>query len=881
MREVLTPKALNSKAQGRTERQRRAHPGFGLWASIAIFVQRFQRRCSRSFRYPGCAAFAATLGFRVQPLRGRGTIAALVAVFLVVFFQNPAWAASPQLTYLYPPGVERGHEHKITFSGARLKDAEEILLYDSGVKVKKLEVVDAQNVRATIEVAKDCRLGEHIAAVRTKSGVSDYRSYFVGALPGVDEKEPNNDFDKPQPIQQNVCVAGTLQNEDADYYRIHAKNGERLSVEVEGIRLGQAYFDPFVSILDKNRFELSAVDDMVLTKQDPLASIVIPEDGDYTILVREASYRGADNCHYRLHIGNFPRPTVAYPAGGKRGEHVKVQLLGDATGPIEREITVPADPNADSSLFIEDKCGITPTPVPFRAFDEGNILETEPNDGLDKANAAELPLALNGRLQKKGDVDCFKFAAKKGQTWEIECYARRLGSPMDPVFTIYKDDKTKTLIAGNDDARGQDSYLRWAVPEDGNYYIRITDHLGQGGETYVYRVEMTPVKPALSITIPRVERFGQTRQTVVIPRGNRYGALIQANRADFGGPIELLEKNLIPGVTMTARPMHPSTTLVPVVFEAGEDAPLAGSAIDLRAKLSDPKQKLAIEGGFENSADFVLGEPNAAVFISGVVHKLAMVVTEKVPYHIEIVQPHVPLVRSGTMNVKVAVKRDKGFDAPLTLLFPFNPPSVGSAGAVTIEKGKNEGLYPINAAADAAIGKWPMMVIGAADINGQAWVSSQLAELEVADRYVVFDMKRAACDKGQPAQIQCGLTHNTSFDGKAKADLLGLPPGVTADPVEFTKDTKDVAFQVKTTKATPVGTHKTLFAQVTITHKGEPIVGTVGTSELQVNEPPAAAAAAPAKTAASKPATPAPAAKPLSRLEQLRAKAHHQDDKKP
>jgi hypothetical protein len=805
----------------------------------------------------------------------------LIHAAIAILAGSHVQAASPQLTNVNPPGVQRGHEDTITFVGARLKDAEEILFYDSGVKVKKLEAVDPQNVRVTVEVAKDCRLGEHIVAVRTKSGVSDYRSFFVGALPKVDEKEPNNDFEKPQQITANICVAGTLQNEDADYYRIHAKKGERLSVEVEGIRLGQAYFDPFVSILDKNRFELASVDDTALAKQDPFVSVVIPEDGDYTILVREASYRGADNCHYRLHVGNFPRPSVAYPAGGKRGERLKVQLLGDATGAFEQEITVPVDPQANADLFIEDKQSITPSPVPFRAFAEGNILETEPNDELKTATVAELPLALNGRMQKKGDVDCFKFAAKKGQVWEIECYARRIGSPMDPVFTIYKDDAAKSLIAGNDDARGQDSYLRWQVPEDGNYYIRITDHLGQGGDTYVYRVELTPVKPVLSISIPRVERYGQSRQTVVIPRGNRYGAIIQANRADFGGPIELLQKNLIPGVTMIARPMHPSTTLMPVVFEAAETAPLNGSAVDLRAKLSDPKQTTAVEGGFENNADFVLGEPNNAVFINGVVHKLAMAVSEKVPYRLEIVQPKVPLVRAGTMNVKVIVHRDKGFDAPLTLLFPFNSPSVGAAGSITIDKGKNEGLYPINAAGDAAIGKWPMMVIGAADINGQAWVSSQLAELEVAERFVTFDMKRSACDKGQPTQIQCTLAHATAFDGKAKAELLGLPPGVSAAPVEFTKETKELAFQVKTTKDTPVGSHKTLFCQTTITQNGEPIVGTVGTTELQVNEPPAAAPAPARKADAAKPATPPPAAKPLSRLEQLRAKAHHQDEKKP
>ena len=97
-------------------------------------------------------------------------------------------------------------------------------------------------------------------------------------------------------------------------------------------------------------------------------SVVIPEDGEYTILVRETSYRGADNCRYRLHVGNFPRPTVAYPAGGKRGEQLKVQFLGDATGPIEREITVPADPQAIADQFVEDEQGVTPSAVPFRAF---------------------------------------------------------------------------------------------------------------------------------------------------------------------------------------------------------------------------------------------------------------------------------------------------------------------------------------------------------------------------------------------------------------------------------------------------------------------------------------------------------------------------------
>jgi hypothetical protein len=767
----------------------------------------------------------------------------------------------------------------LTFTGARLADVEEVLLYDSGVTVKKIEAADAQNVRVTVEVSADCRLGEHLAQLRTRTGISDYRSFFVGALPTVDEKEPNSSFDEPQPVEPNVCVAGVLQNEDADYYRISAKKGERLSVEVEGIRLGQAFFDPFLAMLDKDRFELASVDDTVLAKQDCFLSVVIPEDGDYTILVRETSYRGADNCRYRLHVGNFPRPTVAYPAGGKRGEKLKVQFLGDGAGPIEREIEVPVDSQAPPKLFVEDEQGITPSAVPFRPFADGNILETEPNDAFENATTAELPLAFNGRVEKPGDVDFFKFTAKAGQVWEVEGYAQRLGSPVDLVINLYKADQGH--LAGSDDARVQDSYLRWQVPADGEYYLRVHDHLNKAGETYVYRVEMTPVAPSLKVGIPRVDRYSQTRQSIVVSRGNRYGTLIQATRADFGGPLELLSDALIPGVKMTSRPMHPSLTLMPVVFEAADDAPIDGELVELRAKLNDEKQPgLTVEGGFENSADLVLGEPNASVYISGIANKVAMAVTEKVPFRLEIVEPKVPLVRSGTMNLKVVVHREAGFDAPIYVQFPFSPPGVGAAGSISIEKGKNEGLYPLNANGDAMLGKWPVIVIGAAEIDGQAWVSSQLAELEIAEPYVSVALNRAACDQGQPAQIPCKVTHNTAFEGSAKAELLGLPPGATADPIEFTKDTAEMMFQVKTAKETPVGTHKSPFCQVTIAQNGEPIVGTVGGTELQVNAP-VVAAAAPAEPQAAPAEQAAAAPKPLSRLQQLRATVLKAEAKNP
>ena len=52
----------------------------------------------------------------------------------------------------------------------------------------------------------------------------------------MDEKEPNSDFATPQKIPLNVTVAGVVENEDVDYYLVEAKQGQRITVEVEGIR---------------------------------------------------------------------------------------------------------------------------------------------------------------------------------------------------------------------------------------------------------------------------------------------------------------------------------------------------------------------------------------------------------------------------------------------------------------------------------------------------------------------------------------------------------------------------------------------------------------------------------------------------------------------
>ena len=169
-------------------------------------------------------------------------------------------------------------------------------------------------------------------------------------------------------------------NEDVDYYAVEAKKGQRLSVEVEGLRLGESFFDPSVAIMDTNRFVLAAADDTPLLRQDCACSVIVPRDGTYVIQVRESAFGGSDRCHYRLHVGTFPRPLAIYPAGGKFGQTIDVTYIGAAGGPIAQKLTLPAGPQPGFAAWAQDAQGMAPSPNPFRLSPLENVLEKEPNN---------------------------------------------------------------------------------------------------------------------------------------------------------------------------------------------------------------------------------------------------------------------------------------------------------------------------------------------------------------------------------------------------------------------------------------------------------------------------------------------------------------------
>ena len=90
-------------------------------------------------------------------------------------------AATPSLAAIRPVGGQRGTEIEVTLSGARLGDAQEIIYYQPGITTVSLKKVDDNNVKAKIKIAPDCALGLHDLRVRTATGISELRTFSVGA----------------------------------------------------------------------------------------------------------------------------------------------------------------------------------------------------------------------------------------------------------------------------------------------------------------------------------------------------------------------------------------------------------------------------------------------------------------------------------------------------------------------------------------------------------------------------------------------------------------------------------------------------------------------------------------------------------------------------
>lgn len=245
------------------------------------------------------------------------------------------------------------------------------------------------------------------------------------------------------------------------------------------------------------------------------------------------------------HVAAAAAPDVKYfyPAGAARGASIEVAAGGTvsdwppqvwvnrsdmhvAPAAEKGKLSVTVTPDAIPGvrwMRVYNAQGTSP-PLPFVVGTLPEVNEQEPNDTPAKPQA--LPSStcvVNGRLEKRGDVDAFAVSLVKGQTLVAAVTANEtLGSPMDAVLEIVS--LRGSVLAENDDERGLDPLLPFVAPADGLYLVRLFAFPATpdasisfaGGENFIYRLTLTTgsfidgslplVRPQTSPT--EVEVFG-------------------------------------------------------------------------------------------------------------------------------------------------------------------------------------------------------------------------------------------------------------------------------------------------------------------------------------------------------------------------------------
>jgi hypothetical protein len=812
---------------------------------------------------------------RQSPLQRCQRIAGVVLAIIIAMAVTPLLAALPVVDQLSPLGVVRGQETVVTFRGVRLGDAHQVLVDLPGITILEVKPIDEKSVEVKLRTEPTLSPGLYPVRLVTKSGIANLRLLGVGTMPITPEVEPNNEFATPQKIELNTTVEGVVTSEDVDHFSVELAAGQTLNVEVEGIRLHytlnqQNILDPYIAILDAGRFEVATSDDSSLLQQDGVCSFTAPQDGSYTVLLRDSSFGGSAVCGYRLHIGTFPRPIAVLPAGGAPGSILTGKLLSIDGSVADASVQLPSEPHDAWPVVTENEQGTSPSPNWIRVNDLPIVSETEPNNSQAEGTPATVPAAFCGVIEAENDFDFFTFDCKAGEKFRVHCFSRNImRSPLDAVMHVFGPDG-KALTGADDVGRNPDPLFEFTAAVDGQHAVRVYDHLRSGSAAHHYRVEVRAADPGFTVGLNELRRY--EAEVVSVPIGGQTATMVNVTRAGYGGEVRYELAGLPAGVTATTFPIPAGRSEAPVLLSAAPDAVHNASLFRIDGRGDDANAH--VTGVLSQTHNLVLGQNRVPMWTYDTTHA-AMAVTDAAPFSIELVQPATPLLREGSKELTVRIVRNEGFEQPVSLRTLYNPPGIGVNNSLKIEKDQTEVNIPITANGGAGIGVWPMILVASYDSGkGTADATTPAIMLDVQDSLFKYEFPKAAAEQGAEASIAVVLQIQRDLPGEAEIELAGLPNGVTSPSIKqkIAPDATSVVFPLTIAADAKVGSHKTLVCIARVTVGDETIVQTTGTGELRIDPPPPPKADPPPAPAEAAPATPPPPAepKPLSRLEQLR-----------
>lgn len=455
------------------------------------------------------------------------------------------------------------------------KELDDIRRKVAGYVRKPANPAIVETVTVRVSVSADAGTGEHELRLGTASGLTNPLLFCINQLAEFSKKpaklgddvksfeelkakRSKQDQAAVPPYEAGITlpaiVNGQIMAGGVDRYRFRAAKGQRLVVIASARELipyisdaVPGWFQATLTLSDAGGRQVDYADHFRF-HPDPVLYYEIPDEGEYTLEVRDSIYRGREDFVYRITIGELPFVTGIFPLGGKAGAQTTVALRGWNL-PVA-SLTQDAGSEGLQQITVR-KGGQISNPVPFAVDSLPECLEQEPNNSQETAHRISLPVIVNGRIGQPGDRDVFSFAGTAGEEIVAEVYARRLDSPLDSVLKLTDAGGKQIALNDDHDDKGSglnthhaDSYLRVKLPETGTYFLHVGDTQHKGGEEFAYRLRVSAPQPDFALRI--------TPASISARPGANIPVTVYALRKDgFAGEIALTFKDAPPGCTLS------------------------------------------------------------------------------------------------------------------------------------------------------------------------------------------------------------------------------------------------------------------------------------------------------------------------------------------
>ncbi len=457
-------------------------------------------------------------------------------------------AAAPTITELQPRGAQKGRPFELTLVGKDLIEGPTVIS-NLPATFTPLGSDKPGYINYLVEPTGDWPVGTYTVRVKAANGLSNILLLSIGAFPEIVEEESragslphqNDSIEKAQTLPATaITVNGKLKGPERDVYRIPVKAGERRVFEVEARRVGSA-IDPVIQVYDASGKRIGRSEDDPSLSLDPRLELSFTKESFVYVEIFDARFSNQMQDYYRFKTGTYAFASEIFPLGGRRGEEVEVVL---------NKTAVKADLKTKLGQVNVNFSDSPALPLPFAVGDYPEAREplTAP---------IQLPLTINGRLDKPAEIDSYEIAVKGGEDFFFELQARELGtSKLTGLITVYDESGKRLASAGDgplpvDVAAVQassrtlgDPFLMFQAPHGASKLkVTVEDLAQRGGPNYAYRLTMRKAVHDIRATI--ITPF------VNIPAGGTAIVAVDVERRGFMGALKVTPMHLPKGIQVS------------------------------------------------------------------------------------------------------------------------------------------------------------------------------------------------------------------------------------------------------------------------------------------------------------------------------------------